>query len=79
MQRTSKKISSTCWSGLRRKSRYKFIRGACKDVQPGVGREVDCLMRNIRTDEMNEDCEERLLEIQYIFASRDWKLNPSLS
>jgi Golgi apparatus protein 1 len=48
------------------------IKGACKDVQLGGGRVLDCLMRNIGTNEMNEDCEERLLEIQF-FVSRDWK------
>ena len=49
------------------------IKGACKDVQPGGGRVLECLMRNIGTNDMNEDCEERLLEAQF-FVARDWKL-----
>ncbi len=48
--------------------------GACKDVQPGHGRIVECLTRHLDSHLMNEDCSERLLEIQF-FVARDWTLN----
>lgn len=49
-----------------------LITGVCKSVNPGEGRLIDCLLKNLGTDEMNENCEERLLEIQF-FVARDWK------
>ena len=48
--------------------------GACKNVQPGHGRIVECLTRQIGAPDMKEDCQERLLEIQF-FVVRDWTLN----
>lgn len=33
---------------------------------------LSCLMEHLYTDKMVEDCEHRLLELQY-FISRDWK------
>ncbi|XP_064639932.1 Golgi apparatus protein 1-like isoform X2 [Lineus longissimus] len=50
---------------------------ACKDVPPGDARVLNCLMDKIGTAKMTDDCEERLLEIQY-FIARDWKLSPRL-
>lgn len=49
-----------------------LITGVCKDIQPGHGRMVECLTRQLGSNkDMNEDCEERLLEIQF-FVARDW-------
>lgn len=33
---------------------------------------LSCLMEHLYTEKMVEDCEHRLLELQY-FISRDWK------
>lgn len=49
-----------------------ILTGTCKDVKPGRGRVIVCLMNQLNKPEMNEDCEERLLEIQF-FVSRDWR------
>ncbi len=49
-------------------------RGVCKNVQSGHGRMVECLTRHLNSDLMDEDCSERLLEIQF-FVARDWTLN----
>ncbi|CAG5849057.1 unnamed protein product [Menidia menidia] len=38
---------------------------------------LSCLMEHLYTEKMVEDCEHRLLELQY-FISRDWKLDPTL-
>uniref|UniRef100_A0A8C7KFM6 Golgi apparatus protein 1 n=1 Tax=Oncorhynchus kisutch TaxID=8019 RepID=A0A8C7KFM6_ONCKI len=38
---------------------------------------LSCLMEHLYTEKMVEDCERRLLELQY-FISRDWKLDPIL-
>lgn len=37
-----------------------------------VSRILSCLMEHLYTDKMVEDCELRLLELQY-FIARDWK------
>lgn len=37
-----------------------------------VCRILSCLMEHLYTEKMVEDCEHRLLELQY-FISRDWK------
>lgn len=49
-----------------------LLKGTCRDVKPGKGRVIECLLNQLNKPEMTEDCEERLLEIQY-FVSRDWK------
>uniref|UniRef100_A0A7N8Y187 Golgi apparatus protein 1 n=1 Tax=Mastacembelus armatus TaxID=205130 RepID=A0A7N8Y187_9TELE len=38
---------------------------------------LSCLMEHLYTEKMVEDCEHRLLELQY-FISRDWKMDPLL-
>ncbi|OCT84657.1 hypothetical protein XELAEV_18022811mg [Xenopus laevis] len=45
----------------------------------GVGNTwiLSCLMEHLYTEKMVEECEHRLLELQY-FISRDWKLDPVL-
>ena len=49
-----------------------ILTGTCKDVKPGKGRVIECLLNQLNSGDMSEDCEERLLEIQY-FVSRDWR------
>ena len=48
-----------------------LLKGVCKDVQPGGGRMTQCLLRQLGSNDMKEECEERLLEIQF-FVARDW-------
>ncbi|KAK0393485.1 hypothetical protein QR680_000235 [Steinernema hermaphroditum] len=38
---------------------------------------LNCLMKSIDSADMNKDCEQRLLEVQY-FMARDWTLDPQL-
>lgn len=54
-----------------------LLSNQCKNTRPGKGRLVQCLMNYLGKPEMNEECEERLLEIQF-FVARDWKLSPTL-
>uniref|UniRef100_A0AAR2K8D6 Golgi apparatus protein 1 n=1 Tax=Pygocentrus nattereri TaxID=42514 RepID=A0AAR2K8D6_PYGNA len=53
------------------------IQTACKHIRSGDPMILSCLMEHLYTDKMVEDCEHRLLELQY-FISRDWKLDPIL-
>uniref|UniRef100_A0A8C2DXH7 Golgi apparatus protein 1 n=1 Tax=Cyprinus carpio TaxID=7962 RepID=A0A8C2DXH7_CYPCA len=48
------------------------IQTACKHIRNGDPMILSCLMEHLYTDKMVEDCEHRLLELQY-FISRDWK------
>ncbi|MBN3288098.1 GSLG1 protein, partial [Polyodon spathula] len=50
---------------------------ACKHIRTGDPMILSCLMEHLYTEKMVEDCEHRLLELQY-FISRDWKLDPIL-
>ncbi|GAB6030494.1 hypothetical protein CHUAL_007357 [Chamberlinius hualienensis] len=51
---------------------------ACRDTtKPGEGRVLSCLMDTIGTNYMTEDCEDKLLQIQY-FVARDYRLDPML-
>lgn len=54
-----------------------LLENQCKNVRPGEGRVIACLLSYLNKPQMKEDCEERLLDIQF-FVSRDWKLTPSL-
>ncbi|CAF0970601.1 unnamed protein product [Brachionus calyciflorus] len=54
-----------------------LIENQCKNVRQGEGRVINCLLGYLNKPEMNSDCEERLLDIQF-FVSRDWKLTPML-
>ncbi|CAI9714844.1 Golgi apparatus protein 1 [Octopus vulgaris] len=47
---------------------------ACRSIQPGDARIMSCLMEKLGTDKMTDECEERLIEIQY-FISRDFRLD----
>uniref|UniRef100_A0A8C7N459 Golgi apparatus protein 1 n=1 Tax=Oncorhynchus kisutch TaxID=8019 RepID=A0A8C7N459_ONCKI len=53
------------------------IQTACKHIRSGDPMILSCLMEHLYTEKMVEDCERRLLELQY-FISRDWKLDPIL-
>uniref|UniRef100_A0A3P8VUW5 Golgi apparatus protein 1 n=1 Tax=Cynoglossus semilaevis TaxID=244447 RepID=A0A3P8VUW5_CYNSE len=53
------------------------IQTACKHIRSGDPMILSCLMEHLYTEKMVEDCEHRLLELQY-FISRDWKLDPIL-
>uniref|UniRef100_A0AAY4DCD6 Golgi apparatus protein 1 n=1 Tax=Denticeps clupeoides TaxID=299321 RepID=A0AAY4DCD6_9TELE len=53
------------------------IQTACKHIRNGDPMILSCLMEHLYTEKMVEDCEHRLLELQY-FISRDWKLDPLL-
>ncbi|KAE8296698.1 Golgi apparatus protein 1 Cysteine-rich fibroblast growth factor receptor Precursor [Larimichthys crocea] len=53
------------------------IQTACKHIRNGDPMILSCLMEHLYTEKMVEDCEHRLLELQY-FIARDWKLDPVL-
>ncbi|TRY58337.1 hypothetical protein DNTS_031780 [Danionella cerebrum] len=53
------------------------IQTACKHIRNGDPMILSCLMEHLYTEKMVQDCEHRLLELQY-FISRDWKLDPIL-
>uniref|UniRef100_A0A8C7JKE0 Golgi apparatus protein 1 n=1 Tax=Oncorhynchus kisutch TaxID=8019 RepID=A0A8C7JKE0_ONCKI len=53
------------------------IQTACKHIRNGDPMILSCLMEHLYTEKMVEDCEHRLLELQY-FIARDWKLDPIL-
>ncbi|XP_048402447.1 Golgi apparatus protein 1 isoform X1 [Stegostoma tigrinum] len=53
------------------------IQTACKHIRNGDPMILSCLMEHLYTEKMVEECEHRLLELQY-FISRDWKLDPVL-
>uniref|UniRef100_UPI00398F775A Golgi apparatus protein 1 isoform X2 n=1 Tax=Pristiophorus japonicus TaxID=55135 RepID=UPI00398F775A len=50
------------------------IQTACKHIRNGDPMILSCLMEHLYTEKMVEECEHRLLELQY-FISRDWKLD----
>ncbi|GAB1597551.1 Golgi apparatus protein 1-like [Argonauta hians] len=50
---------------------------ACRGIDPGDARIMSCLMEKLGTDKMTDECEERLIEIQY-FISRDFRLDEQL-
>nr|XP_023023092.1 Golgi apparatus protein 1 [Leptinotarsa decemlineata] len=53
------------------------VKVVCSNAGVGDERVMSCLMDNMRSDTMTEDCENALLEIQY-FIARDFKLDPQL-
>ncbi|XP_035678241.1 Golgi apparatus protein 1-like isoform X7 [Branchiostoma floridae] len=53
------------------------VQTACKDIKPGDAMILSCLMEHLYTPSMVEECEEKLLELQY-FISRDWRLDPRM-
>lgn len=53
------------------------VNRACRGLRGGDARVMSCLMDNLGTDVMLEDCEKALIQIQY-FIARDFKLDPQL-
>ncbi|XP_052060526.1 Golgi apparatus protein 1-like isoform X2 [Mytilus californianus] len=53
------------------------VQTACRNIQAGDARILNCLMEKIDDDVMTDECEERLMEIQY-FVMRDWRLDNQL-
>ncbi|XP_048735451.2 Golgi apparatus protein 1-like isoform X2 [Ostrea edulis] len=53
------------------------VQQGCKHIQPGDARIVSCLMDHLDSEIMTDECEERLMEIQY-FVARDFRLDPAL-
>ncbi|XP_076470547.1 Golgi apparatus protein 1-like isoform X2 [Babylonia areolata] len=53
------------------------VTAVCSHIRPGGGSIINCLMDNIDEDEMTDECEERLLEIQF-FVARDFRMDPDL-
>lgn len=49
--------------------------GPCANIQTGHGHMIDCLTKQLDSPKMKDECQERLLEIQF-FVVRDWTLNP---
>uniref|UniRef100_A0AAY4DAX3 Golgi apparatus protein 1 n=1 Tax=Denticeps clupeoides TaxID=299321 RepID=A0AAY4DAX3_9TELE len=56
---------------------YRIDRALNEACESQHCRILSCLMEHLYTEKMVEDCEHRLLELQY-FISRDWKLDPLL-
>jgi len=54
-----------------------LIEGKCKMDAVSEAGTLNCLMKYVDTDEMTDDCEQRLVEVQY-FLARDWTLDPQL-
>lgn len=52
--------------------KLSMILTVCGLAFSSVCRILSCLMEHLYTEKMVEDCEHRLLELQY-FISRDWK------
>jgi Golgi apparatus protein 1 len=49
-----------------------LLTGPCRNIQPGKGRVIQCLLNFIGSNQINDDCQERLIDIQF-FVARDWK------
>jgi Golgi apparatus protein 1 len=44
----------------------------CPKIQPGDSNVIMCLLDNLKSNRMTEDCEDRLMEVAY-FMARDWR------
>jgi golgi apparatus protein 1 len=44
----------------------------CPRVKPGDSNVIMCLLDNLKSPKMTEDCEDRLMEVAY-FMARDWR------
>ncbi|XP_060516634.1 Golgi apparatus protein 1 [Cylas formicarius] len=53
------------------------VSSACQDIKSGEARVMNCLMDNIGTAHMTDDCEDALIQIQY-FISRKFELDSQL-
>lgn len=54
-----------------------LIEGKCKMDAVSEAQTLSCLMGHLDGPDMTDQCEQRLLEVQY-FLSRDWTLDPQL-
>uniref|UniRef100_A0A915LE40 Golgi apparatus protein 1 n=2 Tax=Meloidogyne incognita group TaxID=654580 RepID=A0A915LE40_MELJA len=55
----------------------ELIEGKCKQDAVSEANTLTCLMKNLDEADMTDDCEQRLVEVQY-FMARDWSLDPQL-
>jgi len=55
----------------------QLIDGSCKKDAESEAATLTCLMKNLDESEMTDDCEQRLVEVQY-FMARDWAMDPQL-
>lgn len=53
------------------------IDSVCPNIRSGDSNVIMCLLNNLRSPHMKEDCEDRLMEVAY-FMARDWRLTPRL-
>ena len=56
---------------------HNILTSKCSDIKPENGRLVECLSSNINSNDMQEECRKKILDIQF-FKGRDWSLNPKL-
>ncbi|CAF1437679.1 unnamed protein product, partial [Adineta steineri] len=49
----------------------------CPRIKSGDSNIIMCLLDNLKSNRMTEECEDRLMEISY-FIARDWRLTPKL-
>ncbi|CAJ0931783.1 unnamed protein product, partial [Mesorhabditis belari] len=54
-----------------------IIEGPCQQDAESEAATLQCLMKNVDSDKMTPQCEQRLIEVQY-FMARDWTLDPRL-
>ncbi|CAJ0586700.1 unnamed protein product, partial [Mesorhabditis spiculigera] len=54
-----------------------IIDGPCQQDAQSEAATLQCLMKNVDSDKMTPQCEQRLIEVQY-FMARDWTLDPGL-
>jgi len=53
------------------------IDSLCPKIRSGDSNMIMCLLNNLRSPRMTEDCEDRLMEVAY-FMARDWRITPRL-
>lgn len=69
---TNYKVDKVLYSACR-----PLIEGICKMDMVSEASTLSCLMRNLDGSDVLDECEKRLLEVQY-FLVRDWTLDPAL-
>ncbi|RZF42176.1 hypothetical protein LSTR_LSTR004325 [Laodelphax striatellus] len=50
---------------------------ACRDIRDGEARVMSCLLDQLGTELMSDECEQAVMQIQY-FVARDYRLDPHL-
>jgi Golgi apparatus protein 1 len=48
------------------------IETLCPRIKPGDSNVIMCLLDNLKSNRMTEECEDRLMEVAY-FMARDWR------